>query len=347
MRHLVLLSSVALLAACQTGRRSEPMTADAAADLDTRVAAVVSCIDAPRVPVEFTPPSCAYLPASTHFLPANEAYAVLWMQSAYESEAVIASLYGAAGNQLDQALADQGHALANSELAHSADGKPPAIIVDIDETIVDNDAFNARGLAKRIDRFDESFFDCWGAEQKARGYPAAVKLLNEAQARGATVFYVTNRRENQRKPVVETLQREGFPVRADGANVVFRKFAGTNDDGSREKGPRRQCVASQFRVAMMFGDNLGDFIDHVHLPPAKRETLAAREGAEGHWGRDWFMLPNPVYGSWLAVMQSFHADGQPAESDRARNLETWVDPQLPDAATGTVQESFESEREPK
>ncbi|MBK8284870.1 MAG: hypothetical protein IPK97_08230 [Ahniella sp.] len=347
MRHLVLLSSLVLLAACQNGRRSEPMTANDAGDLDARVAAVVSCIDAQWVPVEFKTPSCSYLPPQDGFLPANEAYAVLWMQSAYESEAVISSIYGAAGMQLDQALAAPGHALATSELDHPSERKPPAIIVDIDETIVDNDAFNARGLAKRFIQFDEGYFDCWGAEQKARGYPAAVRLLRDAEAKGATVFYVTNRRENQRTPVVETLRREGFPVRADGANVVFRNFGGTNDDGSREKGPRRQCVASQFRVAMMFGDNLGDFVDHVHQRPEQRRALATKEGADSHWGRTWFMLPNPVYGSWLAVMQGFRADGQTPGSDRERNLESWADPQLPDAETGTVQESFESERTPQ
>lgn len=313
-----------LLTACRNARVDTP-----AGDTQARIDAVRACINARPAPADLPPPVCPWDPAPVTFLPGNEALATLWLQAAHESDAVVSSLYGGAEARLDAALAGSTHALANGERLEASTTKPPAIIVDIDETILDNDAFNARGVAKRYARFDESWFDCWGEEQQARAYAGAVRFLNTAVARGAVVFYVTNRRENQRKAVVATLRREGFPIVGAGDNVVFRGYATTGDDGSREKGARRQCVAQQFRVAMMFGDNLGDFIDHVDGSPAERRQRAADEGADARWGDTWFMLPNPVYGSWLGSLQKQRADGQPADPDRNRNLETWVDTQLP------------------
>lgn len=323
MRLPVLILAL-LLTACQNVRTGDPAT-----DTATRIDAVRTCIDARPAPADLPPPVCPWDPAPATFLPANEALATLWLQAAHESDAVVSSLYGGAEARLDAALAGSTQALAASEIPDDAAAKPPAIIVDIDETILDNDAFNARGVSKRYARFDESWFDCWGEEKQARAYAGAVRFLDAAVSRGAVVFYVTNRRENQRKAVVETLRREGFPLVGDGTNVVFRGHATTSDDGSREKGARRQCIAREFRVAMMFGDNLGDFIDHVDGSPAERRQRAADEGADARWGNTWFMLPNPVYGSWLGSLQKHRADGQPADADRNRNLETWVDPQLP------------------
>lgn len=341
MRAASLIPAVLLLAACHGVRQSAVMV-PSATDPALRVAAVVDCIDARPAPADLPPPVCEYVPARDDILPANEALGVLWLSSAYESDAVIDSIYGAAAARLPDALAADSDALAASEQPKAAADRPAAIIVDIDETVLDNDGFNARGLARRFGAFDERWFDCWGEERQARAYAGAVALLNDATARGATVFYVTNRRENQRVAVVDTLRRAGFPVHETGANVIFRGFDTTSDDGSREKGARRQCVAAQYRVAMLFGDNLGDFIDGAEGAPAVRAAKAKAEGAADRWGRTWFMLPNPVYGGWLSALQKHRADGSTPSIDRQNNLRSWVDDQLPE--TPSI-DSFESDSE--
>lgn len=339
MRPVLLLSALILLSACAP--RTRP---DALAE---KIDAVRDCVANQPAPADYQIPQCEYLPPAAQFQAKNGLFGAVWMQQAVESDAAIQSIYQGAEAQLKAALSDKTQALSRSEqqkLGSAAAGKPPAIIVDIDETILDNDLFNARGLRGRLQAFGENYFECWGNEQKATAYPSAKAFLNQAAAAGATIFFVTNRRENQRKPVVETLVREGFPVLNGGANVIFRGFDAGEKDGSKDKGPRRMCVAQEFRVAMLFGDNLGDFMDGVDVSPDARVEMVQREGGHEQWGKRWFMLPNPAYGSWASALSKFRKDGQdPSQFERERNMETWVIDALPDhAAMSQPDGSFES-----
>lgn len=338
MRPMLLVSAMLVLTACVP--RTKPD------DLAERIDAVRDCVAATPAPENYQIPACSYQPPAATFLPKNGTMGAVWLQQAVESDAAIQSIYQGAAAQLDAALKDPAQALALSEqikVGAKGQGKPAAIIVDIDETILDNDGFNARGLRNRLTTFNEGYFECWGAEKKAKAYPAARDFLNAAAKKGVTVFFVTNRREDQRAPVVETLIAEGFPVQSDGANVIFRTFGAGEKDGSKEKGPRRMCVAQQFRVAMLFGDNLGDFVDGSDASPTQRIALVTKEQGDAQWGRRWFMLPNPAYGSWMSALAKYRKDGQdPTQFERERNVETWVDDQL-DApiAAPAVDGSFE------
>jgi acid phosphatase len=59
---------------------------------------------------------------------------------------------------------------------------------------------------------------------------------------------------------------------------------------------RRQAVAGGYRIVLNVGDDLADF-----LPDVRHATVAGRDAArcarEDWWGRRWFLLPNPMYGS--------------------------------------------------
>lgn len=53
---------------------------------------------------------------------------------------------------------------------------------------------------------------------------------------------------------------------------------------------------------MLFGDDLGDFLPGVknNITPQERDRLVREH--KNNWGRMWFMLSNPTYGSWLNVL---------------------------------------------
>jgi len=82
-------------------------------------------------------------------------------------------------------------------------------------------------------------------------------------------------------------------------------------DGSSDKSARREAVAARYNVLLYFGDNLRDFSETFanknFLPkdPTQEDyqkaiarRAAAADDARVHWGIDWFVLPNPVYGEW-------------------------------------------------
>jgi acid phosphatase len=66
-----------------------------------------------------------------------------------------------------------------------------------------------------------------------------------------------------------------------------------------DKTPRRRLIAEDFRIVLMIGDNLGDFLGETEVEAAKRRAKVAAH--PDRWGKSWIVLPNPVYGDWEAT----------------------------------------------
>ena len=78
---------------------------------------------------------------------------------------------------------------------------------------------------------------------------------------------------------------------------------GEEDGWSSEKKSRREYVSKKYRIVMLFGDDLGDFLPGVKsgITPEERDRLVGEHN--NNWGKKWFMLPNPTYGSWINVLR--------------------------------------------
>jgi len=241
--------------------------------------------------------------------------AVVWMQNSEEFVLSALTVYRVAGALLDQALADPGwDAMAPGERAGDWAGLPPAIIVDVDETILDNSAYQAR-LVLEDREFDTGSWAEWVEEARARPVPGAVEFLSTAAGQGVTVFYITNRDHAQAQPTLANLAAAGFPV-ADGVPVhlgLGMRVDGCTDQG-QNKVCRRQWVAERYRVLMQFGDQLSDFIDIGDNSPASRAQALAAAGE--YIGERWFMLPNPTYGYWESSL--FDEDWSLSREERRR-----------------------------
>lgn len=218
--------------------------------------------------------------------------AVLWTQTALEYEASALQAYRLAQMQLDAALADPGWTAA-IEQQGDASKLPPAVILDVDETVLDNSYYQARMIRDNT-TFAASTWDPWVEEARATAIPGAVEFTRYAAGKGVTVFYVTNRTANLEAATRKNLAAEHFPLSADLDTVLVR---GERPEWSASaKGPRRAFVASQYRILMLVGDDLGDFVVDAAGTPAERRARAAAQSE--WWGRRWIMLPNPTYGSW-------------------------------------------------
>jgi acid phosphatase len=120
----------------------------------------------------------------------------------------------------------------------------------------------------------------------------AKDFLLDAQKKGVAIFYVTNRVADLEQPLRATLTRLGFPLSED--NLLMR---GQRPEWQpSDKSPRRAFIASKYRVIMLFGDDLNDFAYASGKSRAERDAIVAAHAND--WGRKWFVLPNPVYGSW-------------------------------------------------
>lgn len=223
--------------------------------------------------------------------PCNPAHAlvnaVLWVHSSAEFRAASMQTYAAARRALDEALADKTRVGATEETSDGPD-QPPAIIVDADETVLDNTPYEARAIRAGT-TYDKTLWKAWTAEGAAPAMPGATEFLRYAQSRGVTVFYVTNRDEDERPGTRANLERLGFPLRADMETLLLRT-------SSSDKSPRRREVAKTFRILLLVGDDLNDFASMREAPWNERNALI--ETTKDWWGTRWFMVPNPMYGSW-------------------------------------------------
>ena len=202
-------------------------------------------------------------------------------------------------------------------LANVAAGLPPAIIVDVDETVLDNTPYGARNVRDNKGFNDASWND-WVQSRAARPVPGALEFARAASARGVTLYYISNRLAEFNEVTVQNLRKAGFPLADDsqflGLGTVVE---GCQSKGS-DKGCRRQLVGRTHRVLMQFGDQIGDMVTVVANTPAGREQ--AVRPYLGWVGERWFVLPNPSYGSWEPALFN-NAWAQPEGERRQLKLD--------------------------
>ncbi len=217
----------------------------------------------------------------------------LWVQTSALWPSLCRQAYQSAAARLDEALSDDSwSALLEQSSMRGLRTMPPALIVDVDETVLDNSPFQAR-LIKEGGSFTTSAWAAWVREANALPIPGALPFLQKAAMRGVRVFYVTNRTHDLEESTRENLARWGFPLAADEDCVLT---LGEKPDWGSDKTTRRRHVAGGYRVIFLFGDDLGDFIPQPRRSMTDRRRMV--DAMQDFFGTRWFALPNPVYGSW-------------------------------------------------
>lgn len=246
--------------------------------------------------------------------PANDQLdAVLWTQTSIEHELIYRQLFANATRQLDVALADPTWD-ALPFPPRNLSGLPPAVVVDIDETLLDNVPLNARDIINnQVYSYDR--WNTWVDQAKAQALPGAVAFLQAAEQKGIKVYYLTNREHSQVAATVANLRLRGFPVDSDEQVLAASTPTGHCESAGYGKNCRRQWVANHARVLLMAGDSLGDFVQAEH------NTLADQRKAVApyvNWlGQRWFLLPNPSYGNWYSAP---YGDDEKLPFERKRQL---------------------------
>ena len=218
--------------------------------------------------------------------------ATLWQQSSAEYEGIALQLYQLARANLDQALVDPQWDAMPERPASPAD-LPPAIILDLDETVLDNTGYEAR-IIKRLGEFSPETFADWCHEVKSVAVPGVFDFLEYAADRGVAVFYYSARKESLRDCTTRNLNALKLPL-ADASHLLL-------NDG-RSKVDYRAMIARDHRILLLVGDNLEDFVDGSRSEPPARRGLA-KNYAE-RWGREWILFPNPIYGHWESSCYGF------------------------------------------
>lgn len=232
-----------------------------------------------------------------------------------------ATLYAQRAAEYD-ALCIQAYLWAEERLKqHLADGaRKPGIILDLDETVLDNSPYTAWQIIS--DRpYDDATWNEWVEDAEAGAVPGAVRFLNTADSLGAELMYITNRDESGLEATIKNMQALG--IRRTEPHRFF--FKTTTSDKTKR---RKMVTDLGINVVMLIGDNLGDF-DRVWDKPAPTEERIERVlNTEDRFGTVFIMLPNPLYGTWLQAIYGYDHSLTFSQQDSVRraNLQPWSGP---------------------
>lgn len=224
----------------------------------------------------------------------TETMGLLWMRTSAEYRALAYQGYNVAMNAVKMAVTDPSH-----------QRKPLAIVLDADETVVDNIKLMGESIVNGNGRFDAPWWRQAVHQGKSQAMPGAVEFLNEVHKQGVEIFYVSNRYAPVNyDATVQNFKALGFPSVDKDHVLLFEKDS--------DKQPRFDMIAKKYYVVVYMGDNAGDFPIGT-----KGKTLAERNAIiDAHkedFGTTFVVFPNPAYGSWVSSLAKDYQNLSPEE----------------------------------
>lgn len=220
--------------------------------------------------------------------------AILWTQTSGEWVALSRQAFALARLNLDRDLR-----------VNRRNRMKRAVIVDVDETVLDNSPYQAM-LVKTRRAYEANTWLEWCEKTQAAAIPGAVEFLRYAHSRGVRVFYISNRRDPLKQCTARNLKQVGFPD-VSNETVLVRT------DGS-SKQPRRDAVAKKHRVVLLIGDNLNDFAEVFENSKTIDSRLGAVAQHQANFGSRFIVVPNVMYGAWE---EAIYGEGSLTEEQKA------------------------------
>jgi len=201
--------------------------------------------------------------------------AVLWQQHSGEFRALAFQAYNFARLSLLE------------QLKTADTTKRNCVVVDLDETVLDNSPFQGMELQKGIS-YNQADWEEWTRKGMADTVPGALRFLRFAARFNVEVFYVSNRLTSEFEGTLHNLKRFGFP-NADAAHLLL-------NSGTSDKEPRRQKILEDYHILLLCGDNLSD-VSNVFYRENKN-TREEVDRVQQLFGTKYIVFPNPMYGDW-------------------------------------------------
>ena len=203
--------------------------------------------------------------------------ALSWMQNAAEYRALCYQAYNGAYDHIKASLKQK-------------TDKPHAIILDLDETVIDNIAAEAtiNAVAKDGKEFNDDWL-AWESMASADAMPGASEFLKKVDKLGVQIFYVSNRSCMNVDFTNKNLKNLKFPMK----NNIKCK------DNTSNKKARFDKILEKYNVVAFLGDNATDFPISIYgVSGLDRNKIVDKNSSQ--FGVKYFVLPNPVYGEWYS-----------------------------------------------
>jgi len=226
--------------------------------------------------------------------------ATLWYQKSAEMRALFYQCFRNAQLALAENLAWAGRV------------KPAAVVLDIDETLLDNSPFQGWQVLEKKSFNNNDWFR-WVELASARPLPGAVEFTRYADSLGVEVFYVSNRTVQEMGPTIENMAALGF-ANADTTHMLLKETTSS-------KVERRASIEKDYEILLLIGDNLADH-SGIYEKRGPDHGFEAVDVDRRLFGTKYIVLPNPMYGNWLSELLK-ETEGLTEKEKLLRLLETF------------------------
>jgi 5'-nucleotidase (lipoprotein e(P4) family) len=199
---------------------------------------------------------------------------IRWVRESAEHEALVRQVYRAAQAHVEDASVD---------LAAGSWG----VILDADETVISNATYQSERARQGLGYTSESWA-AWVKRREATAQPGVAAFLNRVRELGGRIAIVTNRRANA---------CDDTKANFESLALIYDVMLCRTDE--EDKNPRFEAVergtagAKPMKVIAFIGDNILDF------PKLSQKIHGQGAEAFADFGARFFVLPNPMYGSWV------------------------------------------------
>ena len=221
-------------------------------------------------------------------------YSTIWYQHSPEMQALYYQAFNIAGERVRQ------------QSSHKT-SKPKAVVVDIDETMLDNSPFQAQEILDNRE-YSTEFWKEWTSLARAKALPGAVEFSKLCDSLKVTLFYITNRSADEAASTLKNLDSLGF------AFAKPEYLLPKENESSKKQ--RRERIAEQDDIILLVGDNLNDCSEiFENRGDDWGSGLVGKNKSD--FGSRFIILPNPMYGDWEKNI--YHTRGlSPQQKDSLR-----------------------------
>jgi 5'-nucleotidase (lipoprotein e(P4) family) len=179
--------------------------------------------------------------------------------------------------------------------AAASTGRPWVVVLDVDETALDNSAYQLERAAYGLP-FDTTSWNAWVERQEARAVPGVIDFIKLVRSAGGRVAWISNRDARVANPTRANLEALGL---WDGGDRMCAQKTPQHTKAARRHeiiAGRGDCAwkGTPMQVVAFVGDQLGDF-------PGDGEKIP-QTGTDAAFGQVCFLLPNPMYGGWTTAV---------------------------------------------
>jgi predicted secreted acid phosphatase len=231
------------------------------------------------------------------------------------------------------------HALV--ERLRSSTFRRPAVIFDLDETLLDNSAYAAWQIGSGHNFDEQTSWKAWCNASKSGAVPGGLEFVRFAEEAGATPIFITTRLNETRVGTARNLMKLGALTRREflaeqrrgarpGHALHTRLFMkGMPDIQINEPGGKQTFRLANkfmqrifceqvrgFEIILSIGDNLSDYAENYgrvfdrsgSANIGEFPTIESRRASVLQdlplFGRDFVLIPNPTYGGWLSAFEA-------------------------------------------